>query len=62
MILIYWTEQNLLQETNTEVFLIAIKVAGLEANVDKTKYMVMFRDLNAERSQNIKPDNSSFEK
>ena len=33
---------------------------GLEANADKTKYMVMFRDLNAGRSHNIKPDNSSF--
>ena len=35
---------------------------GLEANADKTKYMVKSRDIKAERSHNIKPDNSSFEK
>jgi hypothetical protein len=30
--------------------------------VDKTKYMVVSRDQNAGRSQNIKTDNSSFER
>jgi len=45
-----------------ENYLVAIKLTGLEANADKTKYMVMFRDLNAGRSHNIKPDNSAFEK
>jgi hypothetical protein len=39
--------------------LVAINVIGLEANADKIKCMVMSRDLNAGRSYNIKPDNSS---
>jgi hypothetical protein len=34
----------------------------MEANADKTKYMVMSRDQNAGRSHNIKNDSSSFEK
>ena len=38
------------------------KDAGLEVNADKTKYMVMPRDQNAGRRQNIKIDNSSFER
>jgi len=33
---------------------------GLEVTADKTKYMVMSRDHNAERSQRRKFDNSSF--
>ena len=37
------------------------KEIGLDVNVDKTKYLVMSRDQNAGRSQNIKTDNSSFE-
>jgi hypothetical protein len=32
------------------------KEIGLEVNADKTKYIVMFGDQNAERSQNIKTD------
>jgi hypothetical protein len=39
---------------------VASKEFGLEVNADKTKYMVMSRDQNAGRSQNIKIDNSSF--
>jgi hypothetical protein len=35
---------------------------GLVVNADKTKYMAMSRDQNAERSHNIKFDNSSFER
>jgi hypothetical protein len=31
-------------------------------NADKTKYMVMSRDQNAQRSRSIKIDNSSFER
>ena len=34
----------------------------LEVNADKTMYMVTSRDQNAERSHNIKTDNSSFER
>ena len=34
---------------------------GLEVNADETKYMVMCRDHKAERSHNMKIDNSSFE-
>ena len=41
---------------------VAIKETGLEVNADKTKYMVLSRDQNAGRSQNIKTDNSSFER
>jgi hypothetical protein len=33
---------------------------GLAVNADKTQYMVMARDQNAERSHNVKTDNSSF--
>jgi len=62
MMLIYWTERCVLQETKTAASLIPIKVIGLEVNDDKTKYMVMPGDLNGGRSYNIKADNSSFEK
>ena len=34
----------------------ATKDIVLEVNADKSKYMVMFRDQNAEGSQNIKTD------
>jgi hypothetical protein len=39
-------------------------VAGerLEVDADKTKYMVMSRDQNAGRSDNVKIDNSFFER
>jgi hypothetical protein len=47
---------------NTEALLVATKEIGLEVNADKTKYMVMSRDQNAGRSQNIKTDNISFER
>jgi hypothetical protein len=41
---------------------VAKKENGLEANADKTKYLVMSRDLNAGQGHNIKTDNSSLEK
>jgi hypothetical protein len=62
MMVIYWTERCVLQETKRENFLFAIKMIGLEANADKTQYMVMSEDLMGGRSYSIKPDNSSFVK
>jgi len=34
----------------------------LEVNADKTKYMAMYGDQNAGRSDSVKTDNSSFER
>ena len=47
---------------NAEALVVAGKEIKLGVNADKTKYMVMSRDQNAERSHNIKTDNSSFER
>jgi len=41
--------------------IVAGKEIGLEVNADKTKYMVISRDQNTERSHSVKIDNSSFE-
>ena len=41
---------------HTEALVVASKEIGLEVNADTTKYMVMSRDQNAGRSQNIKID------
>ena len=38
---------------NTEALVVASKENVLEVNADKTKYMVMSRDQNTERSHNI---------
>jgi len=43
-----------------ETFIVASKENGLEVNAHKTKYMVMSRDQNTGRSQNMKTDNRSF--
>ena len=48
-------------KVETEASLAASMESGQEVNADKTKCMVMFRDQNAGRSQNIKIDTSSFE-
>jgi hypothetical protein len=45
----------------TEAFVAATKENGLEANADKTKYMVMHREQNAGLSQKTNTDNQSFE-
>ena len=45
---------------NRDAILVADKKTGLEVNVGKTKYRVMYRDQNAGRSHDIKMDNSSF--
>ena len=39
---------------NREDLVVACKEIGLEVNVDKTKYVVMFRDQNAGRSHDIR--------
>jgi hypothetical protein len=39
---------------NTEALVVVRKEIRLEVNVDKTNYMVMSRDQNARRSDNIK--------
>jgi hypothetical protein len=49
-------------EKNTRGLLEASKKVGLEVNAGKTKCVVMFRVQNAGQSQNIKIDNSSFER
>jgi len=41
---------------------LAGKETGLEVIVNKTKYMVMFRDKNAGRNHSIKTANSCFER
>jgi hypothetical protein len=41
---------------------IAAKEIGLQVNADTTKYMIMSRDQNAERSHSMKTDNSSIER
>jgi hypothetical protein len=46
---------------NTEALLIASKDIGLEANAEKTKYMVMSRDQNAGQNGYIQIGNKSFE-
>jgi len=46
---------------NIETLVVAGMENELYVNADKIKYMIMSRDQNAERSHNIKTDNSSFE-
>jgi len=46
---------------NIETLVVVSKEIGLDLNRDKTRHMVVSRDLNAGRSQNIKSDNISFE-
>jgi len=44
------------------VLVVSSKETWLQVNADKPKYVVMSRDHNAERSHDIKIDNSSFER
>jgi hypothetical protein len=46
---------------NTEALVIANNEIGLEVNAEKTKYMVMSRDQNAEQNGYIQIGNESFE-
>jgi hypothetical protein len=48
--------------TIKKALVVASKDIGLEVNADKTKYMVITRGQDAGRSQNIKINNSSFER
>jgi len=52
---------NTLKE-NAEALVAAAREIGIEVGADKTKYMVMFRDPNAERIHSVRMDNSTFEK
>jgi sorting nexin-29 len=67
-LLVYADDVNILGRSvhpikkKTEVLVVVGKEIGLEVNADKTQYMVMSRDQNAEQSQNLKTDNSSFER
>ena len=67
-LLVYADDVNILGRSvhtvkkNTEALVAASKETGLEFNADRTKYMVMSPDQNAERSHSIKNDNSSFER
>jgi hypothetical protein len=46
---------------NTEALVNPSKETGLEINAEKTKYMVMSRDQNAEQNGYIQIGNKSFE-
>ena len=65
-LLVYANDVNILGgsvhtvKENTAALVVANKEIGLEVSADKTKYMVMSRDQNTGRSQNMKTDNRSF--
>ena len=65
-ILVYADDVNILGgsvhtiKENSEALIVASKEIVLEVNADKTKYMVMSRDENAGRSQNMRIDNRYF--
>jgi hypothetical protein len=46
---------------NTEMFLVGVKVIGIEVIADKTTYIVRSRKENSGRSKNIKIKNNSYE-
>ena len=62
MMLMYWAAAYVLQKKIAEALVVASKETGLEANADKTNYMVMFQGKNAGQSHRTKIDNSSFER
>jgi hypothetical protein len=47
---------------NAETLIVSTKENGLEVSADKSKYMAMSRNENAERSYSMKIDNSSIER
>jgi hypothetical protein len=46
---------------NTQTLIDASKEVGVEVNIEKTKYMLVFRDQNAGQNREIKIGNRSFE-
>jgi hypothetical protein len=46
---------------NTQTLIDASKEVGLEVNVEKTKYMLVSQDQNADQNRDIKIGNRSFE-
>jgi hypothetical protein len=65
-LLVYAVDINILGRSvhtikkKREAVLAGSKEIGLEVNADKIKYMVISRDQNAGRSNDIKIDNCSF--
>jgi hypothetical protein len=66
-LLLYADDVNLLGDNidttikNTEILIDAGKEVGLEVYVEKTKYMLVSRDQNAGKNEEIKIGNRSFE-
>ena len=67
-LLIYADDVNILGgkihtiKEKIESLLVTSKEIGLEVKADKTKYMDMFHDQNAGRTQNMRIENRSFER
>jgi len=67
-LLVYADDVNILGgsvhtiKQNAEALVADSKEIGLGVNADKTKYVIMSRDQNAEGSHSLKTDNSSFER
>ena len=47
---------------NAEALVAATIETGLEVSAEKTKYMVMSRDQNAEQNHSVRVDNSTYER
>ena len=47
---------------NAEALVAATRETGLEVSADKTKYMVMSRDQNAERNHSVRIGKSTFKR
>jgi hypothetical protein len=66
-LLAYADEVNLLGDNintinkNTHTLIDASKKVGMEVNVEKMKYMLVFRDQNVGQNREIKVGNRSFE-